>query len=203
MYIYIEITVSILKITWLADKQHSGARASASTICFRPCRGSLGKSPGQASNENTEDNTFWGFHGWNCGHFWAVKQQPTGKQPVENLAAAMPRTHQKRVRASRKKRVWRVQSFVQRELFEKGFGTHINFLRDKRTGGGNSNIFGIFTPKPMGRWFPIWLAHIFQWGWFKNHQLATKVIHMLGTHKSCVLPICNQLFSAALVTWAP
>ena len=39
-----------------------------------------------------------------------------------------------------------------------------------KVGGGNSNIFGIFTPKYLGKMNPIWLAHIFQMGWF-NHQL--------------------------------
>ena len=38
-----------------------------------------------------------------------------------------------------------------------------------RLGGGNSNIFGIFTPK-IGEDEPI-LTHIFQMGWF-NHQLV-------------------------------
>ena len=36
-------------------------------------------------------------------------------------------------------------------------------------GGGNSNIFGIFTPYPWGN-DPIGRSHIFQMGWF-NHQL--------------------------------
>ena len=39
-------------------------------------------------------------------------------------------------------------------------------------GGETSNILGeMFTPKNLGDYFfPIWLAHIFQMGWF-NHQL--------------------------------
>ena len=39
-------------------------------------------------------------------------------------------------------------------------------------GGGNSKIFGIFTPK-IGEDEPI-LIHIFQRGWF-NHQLVFNV----------------------------
>ncbi len=38
-----------------------------------------------------------------------------------------------------------------------------------KLGGGNSNIF-VFSPKTLGFHDPIWLAHIFQLGWF-NHQL--------------------------------
>ena len=31
----------------------------------------------------------------------------------------------------------------------------------------------LFSPRTLGkRWSPIWLVHIFQMGWFKNHQLV-------------------------------
>ena len=41
-------------------------------------------------------------------------------------------------------------------------------------GGGNSNIFGMFTPN-LGEMIQFWLAHIFQMGWF-NHQLGKYII---------------------------
>ena len=37
-------------------------------------------------------------------------------------------------------------------------------------GGGNSKIFGIFTPNYLGKMNPHFDEHIFQRGWF-NHQL--------------------------------
>ena len=44
-------------------------------------------------------------------------------------------------------------------------------------GGGNSNKFWNFHPECLGFHDPIWLAHIFQMGWFK-HQLDIHV-HVL------------------------
>ncbi len=38
-------------------------------------------------------------------------------------------------------------------------------------GGLNSHIFCEFSPRKLGKMNPIWLAHIFQRGWF-NHQLV-------------------------------
>ena len=37
-------------------------------------------------------------------------------------------------------------------------------------GGGNSNIFGIFTPEIGEEFFPFWGLHMFQMGWWTNHQ---------------------------------
>ena len=45
-------------------------------------------------------------------------------------------------------------------------------------GGGNSNIFGNFTPEILGRWTHF-DEHIFQMGWF-NHQLVMVGRWMLG-----------------------
>ena len=39
-------------------------------------------------------------------------------------------------------------------------------------GGGNSNMFFILTPIP-GQSDPIWLAHIFQVGWWKSTNSFT------------------------------
>ena len=38
-----------------------------------------------------------------------------------------------------------------------------------KLGGGNSHIFDFHPEKYLGNRFPIWLAHIFEMGWF-NHQ---------------------------------
>ena len=43
-----------------------------------------------------------------------------------------------------------------------------------KIGGGNSNIFGIFTQN-LGFHDPFWLYNIFQNGWF-NHQTNGKIL---------------------------
>ena len=48
-------------------------------------------------------------------------------------------------------------------------------FEDFLIGGGNSNTFLNFHPKPWGR-FRFWLSHIFQMGWF-NHQLVSWSAH--------------------------
>ena len=58
-------------------------------------------------------------------------------------------------------------------------------------GGGNSKIFGIFTPK-IGEDEPI-LIHIFQRGWF-NHQLVFNVpdLLFLFVSRKAIMPRCLE-----------
>ena len=61
--------------------------------------------------------------------------------------------------------------WMERCSHEKFAGLLRNITKPLKTklGGGNSNIFGIFTPKIGGRWTHF-DEHILQMGWF-NHQL--------------------------------
>ena len=57
-----------------------------------------------------------------------------------------------------------------------------NFLRNQFLGGGNSNIFWIFTPIPGG--MMQFDEHIFQMGWFNHHLDAeTKMSHEKVMHE--------------------
>ena len=72
-------------------------------------------------------------------------------------------------------------------------------------GGGNSNIFGIFTPK-IGEDEPNLTSILFQLGWF-NHQpdmyLASTINHLFismihgGTRH--VIPCCSKMISSSLM----
>ena len=65
-----------------------------------------------------------------------------------------------------------------------------------KLGGGNSNIFGIFTPK-IGEDEPI-LTHIFQLGW--NHQLV--MLHTFDVF-FCSLFSWSLVFFPKMTDWHP
>ena len=186
------------KLTW-GRSQHR--RAQASTICFRPYRGSLGNPQGKHPMRTQRTTTSEASTVETAGIFGLWNIPTHDGQPVERHGRCHATNASKtRVRPEKKELASHLFNV---SCLRKVSVLTLTFLEINGPVVA-TQIFLEFSPRnPWGDDSQFDLRIFFKGGWFKNHQPVTKVIHMLGTHKSCVLPICNQLFSAALVTWAP
>ena len=54
-----------------------------------------------------------------------------------------------------------------------------------KLGGGFQHL--LFSPRKLGKWFPIWRAYFFQMGWF-NHQLVTSICIYIYVPDSFIVP---------------